>query len=246
MVAIVLDQEAAYLYSLEGERRVLGEGDFWEVAFSGDGRYVAASGGQFEAEDARIRVWDLEGGEEIDLDAGDGAFVMDVIFLSDNRVVGSGDGGVRLWDLETQEFEQLTPGPTGYVAATPDDKHLFFLVGEELEMRHGGGLTAFDLEAGTPRELVTHGAEINALAVDPTGTMIATGDTFGAVRVGPVTGEEPHLLLGHGSRVESIAFDPKGRWVASGDADGPDPTLAHPRGRTPPYPAARGIPGSPG
>ena len=66
----------------------------------------------------------------------------------------------------------------------------------------------------------SHGDKVNALAVDASGTMVATGDTFGVVRYGPVSGEEPHLLLGHASRIESVAFDPLGRWIASGDADG--------------------------
>ncbi len=219
--AMVLDMTVVYLAPTGGgEPRELGRADFWEVAFSDDGRYVAASGGQFTPEDARIRVWDLEGGSEIDLDAGDGAFVMDVIFLGDNRVVGSGDGGVRLWDLGTQESVLLVEGTAGYLAATPDDTKLFILMGEALEMRTGGMVWVHDLESGQTSQLASHGAEVNALAVDAAGTLLATGDTLGAVRVGPIGGEEPHLLLGPGSRIESIAFDPKGRWIASGDADG--------------------------
>jgi WD40 repeat protein len=218
---MVRDQQRVYLAAIaDGQPETLGEGDFWEVAFSGDGRYVAASGGQFVAEDRHIAVWDLESGEEIILDAGDDAFVIDVVFLSDNRVVGSGDGGVRLWALETRASELLMEVPTGYLEASPEDASLFILVGEDLEMRTGGTVWVHDLESGQQRQLITHGAEVNALAVDPTGTLIATGDTLGAVRVGPVSGEEPHLLLGHGSRVESVAFDPMGRWIASGDADG--------------------------
>ena len=48
--AMVLDQTMVYLAPIEGgEPRELGRADFWEVTFSGDGRYVAASGGQFVA-----------------------------------------------------------------------------------------------------------------------------------------------------------------------------------------------------
>ena len=35
------------------------------------------------------------------------------------------------------------------------------------------------------------------------------------VRIGPVTGEEPHLLLGHTGTVWQVAVSPDGRWIAS-------------------------------
>jgi WD40 repeat protein len=35
------------------------------------------------------------------------------------------------------------------------------------------------------------------------------------VRVGPVTGEEPHLLFGHKGTVLTIAISPDERWIAS-------------------------------
>ncbi len=36
------------------------------------------------------------------------------------------------------------------------------------------------------------------------------------MRVGPVTGEEPHLLLGHEEHVKAVAFSPDGQWIFSG------------------------------
>jgi WD40 repeat protein len=48
---------------------------------------------------------------------------------------------------------------------------------------------------------------------------VVTGDVDGVVRVGPVSGEEPHLLFGHKGAVNAVAVDPKGRWVASAGVD---------------------------
>lgn len=220
-VAILLDGMNVSLNNLEGgQPEILGEGDFWEVAFSSDGRYVAAGGGQFVPEDSRVKVWDLETSEEIILDAGDQTFVVDVLFLSDNRMVSSGDAGVRIWNLATRDFVSLMGGPTGYLDATPDDEMLLILSGANTAGRRGGTLIVHNLENGDSRELTTHGNKVNAMAIDPSGTALATGDVFGAVRFGSIDGDEPHLLMGHASRVESVAFDPKGRWIASGDADG--------------------------
>ena len=39
------------------------------------------------------------------------------------------------------------------------------------------------------------------------------------IRVGPVTGEEPHLLMGHEGGVAHIAVSPDGRWIATGGGD---------------------------
>jgi len=38
-------------------------------------------------------------------------------------------------------------------------------------------------------------------------------------RVGPLTGEEPHLLFGHTQPVTSVAVSPDGRWIASSSND---------------------------
>ena len=58
------------------------------------------------------------------------------------------------------------------------------------------------------------------VAVDPEGEFIVTGDADGVVRVGPLSGEEPHLLLGHSGLIHSVAIDPEKRWIASGGIDG--------------------------
>jgi len=67
-----------------------------------------------------------------------------------------------------------------------------------------------------------------------------TGDRNGLVRVGPLTGEEPHLLFGHTRPVMSVAVSPDGRWIASGSDDGtirlwPMPDLSKPPLHTLPH-----------
>jgi WD40 repeat protein len=53
------------------------------------------------------------------------------------------------------------------------------------------------------------------------------------VRVGPVSGGEPHQLFGHDNRVLAVAVSPDSRWIASACYDGtvrlwPVPDLSKP------------------
>lgn len=78
------------------------------------------------------------------------------------------------------------------------------------------------------------------MALDPTGTIVVTGDLDGVVRVGRITGEEPHLLFGHSLEISSVAVSPDGKWIASGSQDGtirlwPMPDLSKPPLHTLPY-----------
>jgi WD40 repeat protein len=69
------------------------------------------------------------------------------------------------------------------------------------------------------RTLETHGRRLFALALGPRDEIV-TGDWDGILRVGPASGETPHVFFGHEGVVGEVAVDPRGRWVASASADG--------------------------
>jgi WD40 repeat protein len=72
-----------------------------------------------------------------------------------------------------------------------------------------------DLGRRESRRIITHGSRVVMAAFGPSNRVIVTGDTEGVVRVGPVSGEEPHLLLGHSGPMSSLAVSPDGQWIAS-------------------------------
>jgi WD40 repeat protein len=76
-------------------------------------------------------------------------------------------------------------------------------------------LVLFDLANGTSRRIATHGTRLFWGRLSPSGRAIVTGDHDGVVRVGPVTGEEPHLLLGHEGPINGLALSPDERWIAT-------------------------------
>jgi WD40 repeat protein len=101
-------------------------------------------------------------------------------------------------------------------------------------------LTRFDLASGESREITWHGSRVSAFALDSTGTILATGDADGLVRVGPLAGGEPHLFYGHIQKVSSIEVSPDGRWIASASDDEtirlwPMPDVSKPPLHTRPY-----------
>ncbi len=177
------------------------------AAFGPRGRLVAAGGTWGD-----IRVWDLDTDEVRELDSGDEEQVTEIAFTPDGALVSaSSSGDLRLWDLASGTFRMLRESAVSYFALSRDGRRL---LGE-----HQARASVYDLEGGSARELVTHGNQVIAVALDPNGMTAVTASADGVIRVGPVTGEEPHLLLGHEGPVNDVAVSPDGRWIASAGAD---------------------------
>ncbi len=177
------------------------------AAFGPRGRLVAAGGTWGD-----IRVWDLDTDEVRELDLDRDEQVTEIAFTPDGALVSANSSGdLRLWDLASGTFRMLRESAVSYFALSRDGRRL---LGE-----HQARASLYDLEGGSARELVTHGNQVIAVALDPNGMTAVTASADGVIRVGPVTGEEPHLLLGHEGPVNDVAVSPDGRWIASAGAD---------------------------
>ena len=193
-------------------------------AFDRDGRRLAAGGGiQGELAvrgEAVVRVWDLDTREVRVLESGDHKPIATVDFLPDGRLLASGPGGVRLWDLETETSTLLLEGAAVFARPSPDGRYLLILGGE---LRPGGGTgsaSVYDMKEKRSWQLTSHGAEITNVAWHPSGQQVLTGSLDGTVRVGRLTGEEPHILMGHAGAVWGLQAEPEGRWFVSAGNDG--------------------------
>ncbi len=156
------------------------------------------------------------------------------LFLRDGRLVSYGTTGLSLWDLSDGSRRRLGPcadkETDPILAATPDSRQLVVLDSPPY-VQVKSTLAVYDLSSLTKREIASHGSHVTTLALDPTGTILVTGDHEGVVRVGALDGGEPHLLFGHTGTVWGVAVSPDGRWIASGGDDGAIRLWPMPKGK---------------
>jgi WD40 repeat protein/DNA-binding winged helix-turn-helix (wHTH) protein len=191
------------------------------IAFSPDGHYVAAAPLRSPAAEKVIRVWDLESDRVTVLGpfpgAGEGldGGLRALLFVDADRLVAcSLTTGVSLLGLRDGSRRQLSSRPSWAAAVDGRTGGVLALLENPAE------LVRLDLEGrATPLGAVplVHGGR--SVALDPTGTMIATGGLDGIVRIGPASGGEPHLFFGHHGPIFAVAFSPDGRLLASGADD---------------------------
>jgi len=135
--------------------------------------------------------------------------------------------GVRVWELGTgllapggrfgRPQPRLLPGTAGAREVVFDPK------GGRLAVAAGRGVRVLDLSGAVLAEAPdAHGADVGAVAFDPAGARLATGDADGLIRVWAVGpgGLEPRArVAGHAGGVLALGFSPDGRTLASGGAD---------------------------
>jgi WD40 repeat protein len=198
--------------------------DITSMAFSRDGRFVAAGGS-----DDTVRIWSRRTPHRPVLLATLPPMpddVMSVLVSPDGATltVGGIDGTVRTWDLadpanpkRLAEFDagagQLVYGyalsPDGSTVATADENGSVELwrITDPLRPK----------QVGT---FVAHPQEVNAVAFNPQGTMLVTAGEDGTAALWSLTDHTRlGVLAGHDGFVLSVAFNPAGTMVATASAD---------------------------
>ena len=190
------------------------ESTAFEIAFSTDGKWLAADG-----HDHKIHIWDVPTATKIHTLAGHEGRITGLSFRSnDDLISASEDSTVRLWNVSEEreirrfraEFGQVTS-----IALSPDEQQVILGVTD-------GTLRLWEINTRLPPRIF-RGHEDVVLSVDfsSDGEQIASGSDDNTVRLWDVsTGALVETFVGHEERVWSVAIQPGGDLIASGSWDG--------------------------
>jgi WD40 repeat protein len=205
-------------------RRLTGSGDvISSVAFSEDGRRVAAAPVIGLKAVKVVRIWDLDTGAVQVLGptpgAGDGnaGGCQGLFFLGRDRLLAGTTAGLVLFDLRDGRARVVTSNVSVLVDVSRA-RHLGVGFHEASESPGHYELVRFSLDGQGSTVLASHGY-VTVAALDPTGTLVASGTADGTIRVGPVSGGEPHYFFGHEGPAWTVGFSPDGRWLVSAGSD---------------------------
>ncbi len=215
------------------------------VAFSGDGKWLAASAG------SSVNIWDFNAGRELQTLAGQlGA--QDLAFSPDGKLLVTGDSALGLWDVASGKLVRTIPSGTQSLAYSPDgrwlatnpkgtlqiwDTRTWTLVnpsppaGEHIWWMGFGAaepppanLAANGIkwwQVGVGSEAFSFWGATYATALSPDRKFLATG----AIRGGNVsvwdtsTGQLLRTFAAHDVGISIVAFSPDGRWLLTAGQD---------------------------
>jgi WD40 repeat protein/DNA-binding SARP family transcriptional activator len=203
--------------TLAPEARVLRGpvGHVYSLAFSRDGRLVAAVGDTPDA-----AVWDVATGKLVHVLRGRSpmgsaavAFSIDDVTLATAGI----DGTVLLYDLRTGSVVGRLPGHSSFtdIDFGPDGK---LIAAASL----AGDIVIWSLASHERVSGMSEDVAIYALRFSPDGTLLASGDQSGDVILWDVAHGRPlgRPLGGHNGLVLSVSFDPTAKTLVTVSSDG--------------------------
>ncbi len=199
-------------------------GSIFSVAFSSDGRFLAAGsvGGE-------IRVWQVEDGTQFTTtgrtnllwsvsDPSDD-WVWSVTFSPDGSTLASGNDNntIKLWDAKTGECLKLLQGHTDRVwsVAFSSDGKMLASGSDDQTLR------LWNMHTGERvKTLSGHTDRVVSVAFNSSGTVLASASEDRTIKLwNPGTGDCLKTLSGHTNSVRSVTFAPNETLLASASED---------------------------
>lgn len=194
-----------------------------EVAFSGDGQFLVAGGGDTSA-NGRLTVWDVSSGETLYTFEDESSAIYGVDYSPDNRYFAAGyyNGNIQIWDARSGRLvkdslgdhsdiiRDLSFSPGGnFLASASDDGTIIIW---DLAPENFGNIyqTPDDLASGT----------LDSVAWSPDSLSLVAGGIDGIARFWFMGTFDYHSLYGNTDRIYNAVFSPDGRTILTAGADG--------------------------
>lgn len=202
------------------------------LAFTADGRRLAAAFSSSSDTPSRVDLWDVATGSRVTtLAAGHGVTRCPSLLSPDGRLLltrlpAAGGGGLTddhglstaaLWDVAGGARRCLLEGHTQFIAASafsPDGSRV-------ATASYDGTARIWDTATGAEvAVLAGHEGWVTTIAYDAPGRVLVTGSHDGTARVwDAVTGRLRHVLPAAATKLQVVTLSPDGRLVATVDDD---------------------------
>jgi WD40 repeat protein len=183
-----------------------------KLSFSPDGSRIASGS------NLGIQIWDAANGELLNNLEGQEGDIESIVFSPDDTLIASGseNGTVRVWDMETGEFQHVFTlsgeYPAWFVSFSPDSTKI---IASNLDRI----VSVWDTAKGeTLFTIVQHESPVTNVYFSPDGEYIVTGSLDGEIHFwDAITGDHIRTLEGHTGLIGAITFSPDGTQIISGN-----------------------------
>ena len=189
------------------------------LLFSPDGQVLVSSGDR----DYKIRLWDKNTGEILDILNGDN-YVIPLVYSSDGQILASGTrGSIHLWDVNSKNHLQAMELPNADDTIEKVITSLVFSPDDKMLASGGYDIRTWDVNSGELlNTILANQVWVRSLAFSPDGRLLAAGNDDGTVCLWDVAnGQHLITLDAHNSNFGIfVTFSSDGLHLASGSSDG--------------------------
>ncbi len=194
--------------------------DVRAVAFSADGKLLAAAGG-LPGRSGEVKIWDVEKRAPLRTITGHADCIYAVEFAPDGKSIATAsyDKLIKLWDSHTgKEIRTLKDHIDAVyaLAFTPDGKRLVSASADR-------GVKVWDVASGERLYTLSEPTDgLNTLAIDPAGKRVAAAGLDRTIRVWSLDEKGGTLLtslIAHEDAILQLAWSPDGKYLISSSAD---------------------------
>jgi len=192
-------------------------GSIFSIAYSPDGRFVAAGDANGE-----IHIWQIEDYQKVATCGGDGGLIWAIAFSPNSKTLASGsdDYQIRLWDVETGECKQELKGHSGAIRSVAFNSNGNILASGSTDCQ----IRLWDSRTGECLSiLIGHLNAVWTVAFHPNDdSILASGGVDKTVRLWKIITNDQYeqkTIYEHKKSVCSVTFSPNGYFIASSGHD---------------------------